>query len=246
MIYCVSDIHGEYEAWLKMLDKIKFSATDTMYVLGDTVDRGPKPLTLLRDILSRPNVVALAGNHELSACMLLKYLIWGGRSEDMDERIMLDILLWQHDGGASTLAEFREMDVTERTNIVAELSQLELYAEVSAGGRDFVLVHAGLGNGRDFDPDKPLEDYDIEDLVLSKTDLLREYYHDKYLVTGHTPTRLVLEALNKEGRLVPPELPAPGKDGILTACNNIMIDCGCVFGGLLGCICLDTLEMFYV
>lgn len=28
--------------------------------------------------------------------------------------------------------------------------------------------------------------------------------------------------------------------------NHIAIDCGAVFGGRLGCLCLDTMKEFYV
>lgn len=38
--YCVSDIHGEYEAYLRLLKKLNFSMQDTLYVIGDMVDRG--------------------------------------------------------------------------------------------------------------------------------------------------------------------------------------------------------------
>ena len=31
----VSDIHGEYDLFLKLLDKLRFSDNDTMYVLGE-------------------------------------------------------------------------------------------------------------------------------------------------------------------------------------------------------------------
>ena len=40
MIYAVSDLHGCYEKYIKMLEKIQFRETDTLYVLGDVVDRG--------------------------------------------------------------------------------------------------------------------------------------------------------------------------------------------------------------
>ena len=39
-IYVISDIHGEYELFMKMLEKIKFQNTDTLYILGDILDRG--------------------------------------------------------------------------------------------------------------------------------------------------------------------------------------------------------------
>lgn len=40
MIYAVSDLHGCYDKYRKMLEQIKFCDTDTLYVLGDVVDRG--------------------------------------------------------------------------------------------------------------------------------------------------------------------------------------------------------------
>ena len=41
MLYVMSDIHGEYERYLAMLEQIAFSQDDTLFVLGDVVDRGP-------------------------------------------------------------------------------------------------------------------------------------------------------------------------------------------------------------
>ena len=40
MNYVISDIHGCYEQYIKLLDKIHFSERDTLYLLGDLVDRG--------------------------------------------------------------------------------------------------------------------------------------------------------------------------------------------------------------
>ena len=39
--YVVSDIHGEDDRFHAMLQKINFSKEDTLYILGDVVDRGP-------------------------------------------------------------------------------------------------------------------------------------------------------------------------------------------------------------
>jgi len=54
---------------------------------------------------------------------------------------------------------------------------------------------------------------------------------NKCIVTGHTPTGLIDAAYN--GR-------------VWKGNNHIAIDCGAVFGGVLGCLCLDTMEEFYV
>ena len=48
MIYAMSDLHGCYEKYIKMLDKINFSDSDTLYILGDVVDRGDGGIKLLQ------------------------------------------------------------------------------------------------------------------------------------------------------------------------------------------------------
>ena len=48
MNYVTSDIHGcrrEFEALLK---KIKFSSQDTLYIIGDMIDRGPDSMGVLK------------------------------------------------------------------------------------------------------------------------------------------------------------------------------------------------------
>lgn len=77
---------------------------------------------------------------------------------------------------------------------------------------------------------KALEDYGLEDFLFGRPELDTAYYPDKILVFGHTPTRIL-----------------GGGDKILRRETWIDIDCGCVFkGGRLGCLCLDTMEEFYV
>ena len=64
MVYCIADIHGEYNRFFAMLGQIGFSDTDTLYVLGDVIDRGKHGVETLMDIIVRPNVQMILGNHE--------------------------------------------------------------------------------------------------------------------------------------------------------------------------------------
>jgi serine/threonine protein phosphatase 1 len=64
MTYCCSDLHGCFDEFKKLLKKINFTNDDTMYVLGDTIDRGPKPVELLKYIYEHDNIISLMGNHE--------------------------------------------------------------------------------------------------------------------------------------------------------------------------------------
>lgn len=233
MVYVMSDIHGEYDRYLKMLDKIRLSPEDTLYVLGDVVDRGPHPVQVLRDMAARENVFPILGNHDAMAASLLERLMVEITEENyqthMDEDLLARLTEWQMDGGASTLREFRQLAAHERADALDYLQDFPLYETVDVGERTYILVHAGLQN---FEPGRKLRSYRPEELVLGRHDYSRQYFSDSsvYIVTGHTPT---------------PSL--TGRPQIYISKNNIAIDCGAAWpGGRLGCLCLDTMEEFYV
>jgi predicted phosphodiesterase len=44
MTYYISDIHGCYGTFMELMEKIQFTPpADTLYVLGDAIDRGEQP-----------------------------------------------------------------------------------------------------------------------------------------------------------------------------------------------------------
>ena len=105
-----------------------------------------------------------------------------------------------------------------------------MFEEVHAGGRNYLLVHAGLGN---YSPDRDILDYSLRDIAWSAADYEMQYYENTIVVTGHTPTQFI--ASN----------PKPGY--IFKANNHIAIDCGaCFTGGRLAAIRLDDGAEFYV
>lgn len=230
MIYAISDIHGCFDKYRAMLSEIRFNSTDTLYVLGDVIDRGPDGIRILQDMAMRPNVFPLLGNHELTAAVCLPWLSQEITDQSLDALSNDQVAAlseWIVNGGGPTLRSLRQLNQEERQDILEYLQEMELYAEVRAGGRAFLLTHAALEH---FDPDKPLDAYELQDFLFGRPGPETACPPDKILVFGHTPTRL----LN-------------GQDRIFHRGNMIGIDCGCVFeGGRLGCLCLDTLEEFYV
>ena len=48
MQYCLSDPHGCYDLFCRLLEKIRFDGGDTLYVLGDFIDKGPDSVRLVR------------------------------------------------------------------------------------------------------------------------------------------------------------------------------------------------------
>ena len=63
--YVISDIHGQYDAFMRLLKKINFCAEDELYVLGDAIDRGPDGIKILKSIMKMDNATMFLGNHEL-------------------------------------------------------------------------------------------------------------------------------------------------------------------------------------
>lgn len=235
MIYVCSDLHGNYAKYRSLLEKISFQDRDTLYILGDVIDRGPDGIKILRDMMVRPNVVPLLGNHELIAAACLGWLLDDITEESLaalGAAQMGALQAWMNNGGEPTFLAVCGLSREEREEILEYIKEMELYAQVEVGGRSFLLVHAGVDH---FDPDKELEDYNLEDFLFCRLEPDRQYYPDRYLVYGHTPTRLLCRGGGE-----------PAQDIILRWGKQIAIDCGCGFGGRLGCLCLDTLEATYV
>lgn len=67
VIYVILSIHGQYSMFMELIDKIGLKQTDTLYVLGDILDRGSHPIKVLRKLMKMPNVICMVGNHELMA-----------------------------------------------------------------------------------------------------------------------------------------------------------------------------------
>ena len=56
MIYAVSDLHGCYDKYIKLLERLKMTSDDSLYILGDIVDRGSDGMKILLGLIKRKNV----------------------------------------------------------------------------------------------------------------------------------------------------------------------------------------------
>ena len=146
MIYVTANLHGNFEGFLKLLDKIDLKEQDILFVLGNVVDKGPKPIELLMDMSFRTNVVPILGNHDYIAFMVLSQL---RDIADEEPITLLDAVglrlfeWWMDNGGRITLDAFLAADQDRREGILDYLEEFTLYEEIKAGGLSYVLVHAG-------------------------------------------------------------------------------------------------------
>jgi bis(5'-nucleosyl)-tetraphosphatase (symmetrical) len=67
-LYMIGDLQGCHEPLVRLLRKLDFSASrDTLYVLGDLVNRGPDSLAVLRSLHELGDAAqCLLGNHDLN------------------------------------------------------------------------------------------------------------------------------------------------------------------------------------
>ena len=228
MTYVVSDIHGCFDKFKKLLKEIQFRDEDVMYVLGDIVDHGDEPIELLCDLSMRYNIIPILGDRDYKAYRLLSELnkMLGGEAPDPDA--LAEMAEWMQDGGQKTIEGFRALDEEMREGVLDYLAEMSLYEEADVKGKKFILVHAGIA---DFDPDTPLEDYMPEDFISEPIDPDRQYFSDATVVAGHVPTYTVDGAEN--GKIY------RGEYGIL-------IDCGAAFGESLGALRLEDGKKFYI
>lgn len=137
MTYVMSGLHGRWDLYTKMLEKIGFSSEDRLYILGDVVGRDRGGIRILKDILERPNVRSLLGEQEhmlLHAVTAPEERAMNGR--DMDRRI------WYRNGGRAIQAEWDAQPEPVRRRLLQLIGEMPLNITVEVGGTSFLLCHA--------------------------------------------------------------------------------------------------------
>lgn len=262
-VYAISDIHGCYTQFQHLLDKISPAKTDQIYILGDVIDRGPKPVEMLNWCLDAPrNVHVLLGNHEdLAGCVICR---------DPENMAMRRGDPWGYNGGDKTRAALlRHTDAAWRRERLAPwLRSLVPYAPVEVGGRQFMLVHAGFDPGA-WDPSARFYCDELHDPLAHRAEVnvgfglgiqseqamiwARNGWFDYpapapvEVVFGHTPTTYLAHGILTYAPQAVIDESAGWKPGRVWHCwNRHDIDCGCAYGGHLGALRLDDLQEFYV
>lgn len=235
MIYLSSDLHGDFNGFKKLLEKISFdSKNDKIYILGDIIDRGKESIALLCFIMGLCQsgcACVIKGNHEL---FLQRYL-----SGSLSAR------QWSAWGGFGTFNELAGLSADERARIFDFICALPHFCELKAMGKDCVLTHAGIHadflveNAGKIDViaslNKALKFDEFEFLIstdihyMSKNELKKL---DKYLFVGHTPTF---------------RLDINGQNYIIKNEFYTDLDSGSGYaGGKLSALRLDDMKEFYV
>ena len=86
-LYCIGDLQGCGAPFARLLEKIDFSPSrDTLYLLGDLVNRGPDSLAVLRRLMALGDAAqCLLGNHDLHLLALWQGVRKPGHSDTVQD-----------------------------------------------------------------------------------------------------------------------------------------------------------------
>ncbi len=230
MIYVSSDWHGIAPAVIAaLLSQAKFSDGDTLYVLGDVIDRGEHGVTHLKWLMAHPNTHLLLGNHEdmLLSCDFLFREGYEAADNRLTPSEMTALHTWKYNGAAPTLAALRAEPPAVQADLLAYLRRAPLYEAVQVSGRRYVLTHAGLTDAGD---DSSPAASTAHDLLWTRPSLETRYSSRFTTILGHTPTGFY--GSSYRGRILKTE-------------TWWDIDTGAAGGLAPMLLCLDTLEEFY-
>lgn len=243
--YIMSDIHGAYKKFHKMLKKINLDLTkDVLIINGDILDRGKGSLKLFYEILGMQkkygsdHLIINKGNHELFLERFLQGIL------------PLSIYSSHAYGGADTIRETESLSDEEKRKLIEILASLPIYTVVHSEKRteDIVVCHTGPhynfvlrnpdGTVNILDSIKASYEWNENDFLINSyiqreapAAVLKSLDH--ILCVGHVPT-IYLPDIQKSIITV-----LPGERVILT-------DTGAGHGERLGCFRVDDEATFYV
>ncbi|MBU1720355.1 MAG: serine/threonine protein phosphatase [Bacteroidetes bacterium] len=184
--WVIPDIHGCYRSLEALLTQIDPGKDDTVYFLGDYIDRGRGSREVIDTIMLLRNsgvqVRTLRGNHEeffliaRKAGMELKKGFFRKRNRALSQ--------WFQLGGKEMLQSFKVNSVLEVPDRYVEwMSQLEYFIELP----HYFLVHAGFN----FKADDIFADTNAM-MTLREFEIVPEKVKGKKIIHGHVPVGLDL------------------------------------------------------
>ena len=220
-IFVISDLHGQYDLFLKLLEKINLKREDLLVIMGDICDRGEKSYEIYMKCMKMMklgyNLKFILGNHE---DMLLEDL-----ENDYPLRYETEFSIYRN----SKYFNKKSMEEWYEENFFKEIKWLVKWLKncpLIISGNESIFVHAGL------DLQTKLEKQERETVLWTREEFwideesVLEEYRSKNIYFGHTP--------NINGRI------SEKTDKIWD------IDCGAFFTHFLGCVEVKSKEKIYV
>ena len=222
----MSDIHGEYKLFQKMLKAISFGENDELYICGDIIDKGDSSVRLAKYISEQNNIHCIIGNHEDAFLKYYRFLM--ENEEDGNFSAVLE-----------KLSEYFPEGEPVDWALIDWLESLPYYIVTE----DFICVHAGipiLENGQL----QPLENTREESLIHDRKFKNPGEVHlsPKCVFFGHTQT----DCVSGKARILAYPRSNASKPYRINDFYKIHLDTGAWSNGVLACFCVDTCKAYYV
>lgn len=155
------DIHGCYDEWQRLLDKLKAGPSDRLISVGDLIFKGPSSAKVLDLAMTLPNLECVVGNHEYA---LLK--------------------AFEH-GYPEILTGYHEKALLEMGNnldlYIRYIKSWPFYIEEN----DWIVVHAGIRPGIALANQNPVDLTHLRMLEPEDIPWHQAYKGKKLVVYGH-------------------------------------------------------------
>ena len=203
-VVLMSDIHGEYDKYLKIKKALNNFDGCLVGCLGDIVDRGPDSPSLLKECMNPQgfDLFMTLGNHEW---MLLDYLLHD-RPENRPYYY-------------NTGQQLKDASDEEISAIIDWLQSLPLSLNLVIAGQTYELSHASIIDYENYDPEDMIWCSRIRRLLYSGESILR--LRGTCAVVGHNPTRMIRDFVGAETQR--------GSENDIYSIGNrlFFLDCGC-------------------
>ncbi len=161
--WVIPDVHGCVKTLDKLISKINPSSTDTLFFLGDLVNKGPSSIEVLDFLIdledSGQKILKVYGNHDLLFLEFFK----DNLSVESRTYINPSNFSWNEEKTATYI------NFLERSFHFIDIE-------------DFLLVHAGF----DFSDSKPLENVEAM-YSIRQWEFDRSFFPGKRIIYGHLP-----------------------------------------------------------
>lgn len=184
--YAATDFHGMYGIWKKIKEYMK--PDDTLYYLGDAIDRGPRGWDIFTELLDDPRVIYIKGNHEdiLYNTYTCPYAI----AEQW-------IKHWDKNGGKATRKNMQGVSYETKMHYINKIPELSTFRVFQNEQHEvFLLTHAGCTPTKEY-WDMNDNDWQYSNLWNRKhiTDSWPQDKNNehKFVIHGHTPVQLMYQ-----------------------------------------------------
>lgn len=263
--YVISDIHGCYDEFIKMLDKIHLSENDKLYLAGDYIDRGKDSLAMLRWLENcSANVFPIKGNHDVGFAENVNFMKRVNDANDLNtefdsnaetrtlyetvryilkENSKVALKYYDYYGTINKLITEDKVTMSALIKWQKMLLDYPYYYRFQMNNRNVIIVHAGYIENPE-NAGNRFENIEEFYMYARKESIQIGGVKHGMVIAGHTPTITKKMFSYNNGEVF--RYYDQEKD-----CIFYDIDCGCAYyevepAATLACIRLEDEEIFYL